>query len=131
MKSLLPLALLASPALAAQGYPEAMPDVARVTCQFRALTDPATPARRIEIRRSGDAFAWIEDRQAPLPLLAAMRRPTGAPLTSFVAPVSDGAMALLTYTDTGSAELSRHGRDAAGYAVWTTQLGQCHEEKGN
>ena len=103
-----------------------------VDCTFAAMLQPPLHALHVEVRavpsKPGN-FAWIEYDQTPLATVDAFHNPV-TDLTTFVAPVTDGTIAMLSFVASGEAELTKHGRDQNGHVVWTTQIGHCDEVRG-
>ncbi len=125
--------LLATPALS-QGYADAIPNLARITCAFKAVPKADVPATSIEIRRSkqGNVFAWVEDGKPIVPVLAIYRDPSkeSAGLTTVVSPDLGARMAMLTYLEGGEAQLAIHAIRSDAELYWSSQPGTCHETQG-
>ena len=111
-------------------YPISLTDFKSAHCDFDAMTAPPSPAVSLDLKRSDatDNILWFQDGQMPMPILSGLRMPTH--FTSFVAPVTDGTMDMVSYAETGQAKLTRHGSNGQGGILWTTQVGTCREEKG-
>jgi hypothetical protein len=112
-------------------YPKNLSDFTSVHCEFDPLLDPPAPAVSLDVVRSDTTgtISWLQAGQMPMPILNGMRMPP-TNVTSFFAPVTDGTMDMLSYSESGQAVLSRHGANGNGGVLWTAKLGHCDEVKG-
>jgi len=122
-------------ARAEQDYAKAIPDLANILCDFRAVTDPPIPAIAVEIRRSlteGKAYIWLQPDVPPLPVLAIFSDPIPpeTALTTVVSADANGDIGMISYQPSGAAVFSRHLKTAGHDIRWTAQLGHCTETKG-
>ncbi|NBZ89744.1 hypothetical protein [Stagnihabitans tardus] len=119
MKALILTLALTSPALAE------MPEFTRLACDFDAVEGVAD-ARAIDVVPDGTSFR-IADGADNQPALMADGDPENG-LYGLAWMGEDGANVLLSFTDSGEAELSRHFLTGEEGLMWTTQIGRCSKE---